>query len=43
MLGNNRAISVDSRTKAIGTVSEDQIVSKALLIVWPRTNFSGVR
>ena len=43
VLGDHRSISVDSRTKAIGTVSEDQIVGKALLIVWPLTNFGGVR
>lgn len=43
VLGDHRSISVDSRTKAIGTVSEDQIVGKAMLIVWPLTNFGGVR
>lgn len=42
VLGDHRSISVDSRTKAIGTVSEDQIVGKAMLIVWPLTNFGGV-
>ena len=42
VLGDHRSISVDSRTKAIGTVSQDQIVGKALLIVWPLTNFGGV-
>lgn len=42
VLGDHRSISLDSRTKAIGTVSEDQIVGKAMLIVWPLTNFGGV-
>lgn len=42
VLGDHRSISVDSRTKAIGTVSEDQVVGKAMLIVWPLTNFGGV-
>ena len=42
VLGDHRSVSVDSRTKAIGTVSQDQIVGKALLIVWPLTNFGGV-
>lgn len=42
VLGDHRSISLDSRTKAIGTVSQDQIVGKALLIVWPLTNFGGV-
>ena len=42
VLGDHRSVSVDSRTKAIGTVSEDQIVGKAMLIVWPLTNFGGV-
>lgn len=43
VLGDHRSISVDSRTKAIGTVSEDQIVGKAMLIVWPLSHFSPVR
>lgn len=43
VLGDHRSISVDSRTKAIGTVSEDQVVGKAMLIVWPLSNFGGVR
>lgn len=43
VLGDHRSISLDSRTKAIGTVSEDQIVGKAMLIVWPLTDFGGVR
>ena len=43
VLGDHRSISLDSRTKAIGTVSEDQVVGKAMLIVWPLSHFSGVR
>lgn len=43
VLGDHRSISLDSRTKAIGTVSEDQIVGKAMLIVWPLSHFSPVR
>ncbi|MFQ9337920.1 MAG: signal peptidase I [Varibaculum sp.] len=42
VLGDHRSISLDSRTKAIGTVSEDQVVGKAMLIVWPLSNFGGV-
>lgn len=42
VLGDHRSISLDSRTKAIGTVSEDQVVGKAMLIVWPLPHFSPV-
>ena len=35
VLGDNRAISIDSRIKAIGCVQEDQIVGKAAFRAWP--------
>lgn len=35
VLGDNRAISMDSRIKAIGCVEKDQIVGKAAFRAWP--------
>lgn len=35
VLGDNRAVSIDSRTKAIGCVTRDQIAGKVALRVWP--------
>lgn len=35
VLGDNRAVSIDSRSNAIGTVSEEQLIGKAVLRVWP--------
>ena len=35
VLGDNRAVSVDSRTRYIGCVTENQIVGKAVFRAWP--------
>lgn len=35
VLGDNRAVSIDSRIKAVGCVQEDQIVGRAICIGWP--------
>ncbi|MDE7037258.1 MAG: signal peptidase I [Lachnospiraceae bacterium] len=35
VLGDNRAISIDSRIKSIGCVEKDQIVGKAAVRAWP--------
>ena len=35
VLGDNRAVSLDSRIKSIGCVQSDQIVGKAEIRVWP--------
>lgn len=35
VLGDNRAISIDSRIKSIGCVDRDQIVGKAIFRAWP--------
>lgn len=37
VLGDNRAVSLDSRIKSIGCVQSDQIVGKAVIRVWPLT------
>ncbi len=35
VLGDNRAISIDSRIKSIGCVEKDQIVGKVVVRAWP--------
>jgi signal peptidase I len=35
VLGDQRATSIDSRSKAVGAVDEDQIVGKVLFKAWP--------
>jgi len=35
VLGDNRAISVDSRNSALGCVAEEQIIGKAMVKIWP--------
>ena len=39
VLGDNRAVSVDSRNTAIGCVAEEQIVGKVVFSVWPLETF----
>lgn len=43
VLGDNRALSVDSRTTALGAVTQDLIVGKLLLRVWPFTSIGIVK
>ena len=40
LMGDHRSVSIDSRTSAIGAVSEEDIVSKIFLRVWPLTDIS---
>lgn len=35
VLGDNRAVSIDSRTRGIGCVDDNQIVGKAIFRAWP--------
>ncbi len=38
VMGDHRSVSVDSRSLAVGCVSEEQIVGKLLMCVWPIEN-----
>ncbi len=42
VLGDNRSVSVDSRHKAVGCVSSEQIVGKIVFRVWPLTKLGPV-
>ena len=35
VVGDNRAVSIDSRNKAVGCISEEQIVGKLVFKAWP--------
>lgn len=43
VLGDRRSTSIDSRSSVIGCVSEDQIVGKIMLRIWPFDSFGTVR
>lgn len=42
VMGDNRSVSVDSRSTAIGCVSEEQMVGKIVFRVWPLSEFGKV-
>lgn len=39
VMGDHRSVSVDSRSSAVGCVSEEQIVGKLVFKIWPLSNF----
>ena len=43
VLGDNRGVSIDSRSNAIGTVSEEQLIGNAVFRVWPLSSFGPIR
>ncbi len=43
MMGDNREISVDSRSSVVGCIEADQIVGKVVLRVWPLSHFSFIK
>ena len=42
LMGDNRAVSVDSRSSTVGCVSKDQIVGKVVFRIWPLREFGPV-
>ncbi len=42
VMGDNRAVSIDSRNTAVGCVAEEQIVGKIVFCVWPLSRFGKV-
>ena len=40
VMGDNRAVSLDSRSTTVGCVYEEQVVGKIALRVWPATSFA---
>ena len=43
VMGDHRAVSIDSRSTAIGCVSSEQIVGKIIFRIWPFKDFGPVR
>ncbi len=43
VMGDHRSTSIDSRNKAVGCVSEEQVVGKVLLKIWPFTSIGSVK
>ena len=43
VMGDNREISIDSRTVMIGCISEEQIVGKIIYRVWPLNKIGGIK
>lgn len=43
VMGDNREISIDSRTMMIGCVAEEQIVGKIIYRVWPFGKLGGIK
>jgi signal peptidase I len=41
VLGDHRSVSVDSRSSQIGCVSEEQVVGKLALCIWPLSQVRG--
>ena len=42
VMGDNRAVSIDSRNTSIGCIAEEQIVGKIVYRVWPFTGFGVI-
>ena len=42
MAGDNRAVSVDSRNTAVGSIADEQIVGKIVFRVWPLSAFGRI-
>ncbi len=43
VLGDERSISVDSRTSEVGTIKEEEVIGKVLLKVWPLKEIGTVK
>lgn len=42
VLGDNRALSVDSRSSAMGCIASEQIIGKAAVRIWPLQSFGWI-
>lgn len=42
VMGDHRAVSVDSRNSAVGCVAEEQIVGKLIFRIWPLNNIGRI-
>ena len=42
VIGDHRAVSIDSRNKSVGCITAEDIVGKIVFCVWPRADFGSV-
>lgn len=42
VMGDNRSVSVDSRSSSVGCVADEQMVGKIIFCVWPFSHFGNV-
>lgn len=43
VMGDDRAISLDSRTTAVGSVSKEQVLGQVMFRVWPLKEFGSIK
>ncbi len=43
VMGDHRNVSIDSRTKAVGCIADEQIVGKLVYRIWPLKDFGAVQ
>ena len=43
VMGDHRSVSIDSRSKTIGFVSEEEVIGKLLFCVWPWSDLGSIR
>ena len=43
VMGDHRDVSIDSRTKAMGCISKDEIIGKLWIRIWPLNQFGAVK
>ena len=42
VLGDNRSVSIDSRSNVIGTISDEQVIGEVLYRIWPLESFGAI-
>ena len=43
LMGDNRDVSIDSRSTAVGCVAADEVVGKVIFRIWPLSEFGPIR
>ena len=43
VMGDHRSVSVDSRDRAVGCVSEEQVVGRLVFRIWPLKSISPIQ
>lgn len=43
VMGDDRAVSIDSRTTSVGTIGNEKVLGRVLFKLWPLSNFGSVK